>query len=1058
MSATTLVLAALVAATPADPLSDPSLVSGLGIRNIGSARMSGRIAAIAGRPERDGKVTLFVGSASGGVWKSTDSGTTFKPVFDRQPVQSIGAVALDPTDPKVVWVGTGEAWTRNSVSIGNGIYRSADGGETWTHLGLESSERITRILVHPKNGRVVYACVPGKLWSDSPDRGLYRTTDGGAHWSLVLEGPNLSTGCGAVAMDPKRPERLLVGLWDFRRKGWTFRSGGENASAPSGSGLFLTEDGGGHWKQLDAHSAKGLPAGPWGRLALAFAPSDPRIVYAFIEGTRSALFRSSDGGRTWEERDRSQMMVWRPFYFANLIVDPKNPDRVFKPDGALIASEDGGKSFANVSGRTHGDHHDVWVDPTNTRHVVTGDDGGLWISHDGGNTWWKVDTLPVSQFYHVSTDDRDPYQVYGGLQDNSTWAGKSAYPGGITSSEWENVGGGDGFWAFPDPSDPDAVYVESQGGFAARVDRKSLVGRDIQPKAGFKEKLRWNWNTPIHLSPNDRSTLYIGAQFLFRSRDRGFTWERISPDLTTNDPEKQKQEESGGVTVDNSAAEMHTTLYAISESPRTPGLLWVGTDDGNLQLSRDAGKRWSNVGATLPGVPEGRWISSVWASRFAECTAYATVDRHTLGDMAPYAVRTEDCGQHWERVVGPAQGVEGYAHVLKEDPVDGNLLFLGTELGLWISVDRGRHWARFQPDNFPAVAVRDLVVQERDGDLVLGTHGRGIWIIDDVSPLRGLASRKMDQPVTFLSSRVSQQRLEANGGWANGDAAYVGANPPQGAVITYHRQKRHVFGRLKLEVLDPAGNVVDTLPAGKRPGLNRVVWSMHVAPPKVPLAAQVAYSSFVGPRVVPGQYTVRLTEGDQVTRTTLAVTLDRRVTYSPADRQAQYEAAMKAHALFGSMSALVDRLNGVRTLAAERAGGLKANDPLAARLGGVSAEADLLRKQVVATKEGGAITGEERLREHLDYAYRALLSDEGKPSPYQVERLATLARELDEVRAATDTLMKNRLAPLNEELKTRGLQPITAELAQRTGERLAAVQALLRAGERPAAAARGERD
>ena len=1049
----------LLAAAPTDPLSSPSLVSGLGARNIGSARMSGRIAAIAARAEKDGKVTMFVGSASGGVWKSTDSGTTFKPVFDRQPVQSIGAVALDPTDRNVVWVGTGESWTRNSASIGNGIYRSTDGGETWKPMGLESSERITKILVHPKNGRVVYACVPGKLWSDSPDRGLYKTTDAGAHWTLVLKGPNLSTGCGAVTMDPKNPDRLFAGLWDFRRKGWTFRSGGDGPTAVSGSGLFVTEDGGARWKQLDALSAKGLPKAPWGRLALAVAPSNPRIVYAFIESNRSALFRSSDGGRTWEERDRSQMMVWRPFYFANLIVDPKDPDRLFKPDLALVASEDGGKSFANVNGRTHGDHHDVWIDPSNTKHVVTGDDGGLWISHDGGNTWWKVDTLPVAQFYHVAVDDRDPYQVYGGLQDNSTWVGQSAYPGGITSSQWENLYGGDGFWAFPDPGDPDAVYAESQGGFVARVDRRSLVGRDIQPKAGFKEKLRWNWNTPIHVSPHEKSTIYIGSQFLFRSRDRGFTWERISPDLTTNDPEKQKQEESGGVTVDNSAAETHTTIYAISESPKTKGLLWVGTDDGNLQLSRDAGKTWKNVGTALPGVPEGRWISSVSASRHAECTAYATVDRHSYGDMAPYAVRTEDCGQRWERVAGPEQGVEGYAHVLKEDAVDPYLLFLGTELGLWISVDRGRHWARFRPDNFPAVAVRDLMVQERDGDLVLGTHGRGIWIIDDLSPLRGLGRRALDQPVTFLPSRPAQQRLEGNGGWPTGDAAYVGANPAQGATITYFRQKRHVFGRMKLEILDASGQVVDTLPAGKRPGMNRVVWSMHVTPPRVPIAAQLAGSSFSSPRVVPGHYRVRLTEGDQVTETTLDVALDRRVAYGVAERKAQYDAAMTAHALFGTMSAVVDRLNGVRTLAQERAASLGTADPLAAKLKAVSDKADELRKLVVATKEGGAITGEERIREHLDFVYRALLSDEGRPSPYQVDRVATLARELDDVRTRSDALVKSDLGPVNDELQKRGLKPITAALAEEEGARWAATQELLRAQDRSAAATtRLERD
>ncbi|HUO79192.1 MAG TPA: hypothetical protein VMU00_03540, partial [Steroidobacteraceae bacterium] len=556
--------AASRAAAPASaPVVDSAVISGLGARNIGSAAMSGRIAAVAGRAEDDGKITLYVGAASGGVWRSLDSGTTFKPVFDKQPVQSIGAIALDPSDPKVVWVGTGESWTRNSVSVGNGIYRSADGGDTWSYLGLPESERISRIVVSPRDGKTVYACVPGKLWSDSAERGLYKTSDGGASWSLVLKGPNLSTGCASLAMDPKNPERLFAGLWDFRRKGWTFRSGGEGPKAPSGSGLFLTEDGGKSWKAVDATSGKGLPPGPYGRLEVAIAPSQPNVVYALIEGVRSALYRSDDGGRTWDERDRSNSMVWRPFYFSRLVIDPTNPDRIYKPNLRLIASEDGGKSFATIAdavsdGGTHGDHHDLWINPKNPRFVVTGDDGGLWISHDGGNKWWKTDNLPVSQFYHVSVDGRDPYQVYGGLQDNSSWVGDSAYPGGITNSRWENLYGGDGFWAFADPSDPDYAYAEAQGGELGRVNRHTLEKRSIKPQAGFKEKLRFNWNTPVALSPSDPKKLYIGAQFLFLSRDHGQSWARLSPDLTTNDPAKQKQEESGGITVDNSAAEMHT--------------------------------------------------------------------------------------------------------------------------------------------------------------------------------------------------------------------------------------------------------------------------------------------------------------------------------------------------------------------------------------------------------------------------------------------------------------------------------------------------------------------
>src|SRR5207302_1649788 len=438
---------------------DSGAISGLGARNIGAAAMSGRIAALAGFADRSGKLTLFVGAASGGVWKSTDGATTFKPVFDEQPVQSIGAIAVDPTHHDNVWVGTGETWTRNSVSIGNGIYKSTDAGETWTFSGLPESERISRILVDPRASDTVYACVPGKLWSDSADRGLYRTADGGKTWQLVLKGGNLSTGCGDVAMQPGSPDVLIASLWDFRRRGWTYRSG---------------------------------------------------------------------GGESWERGDKSQWMVWRPFYFANLIVDPRDAKRVFKTDGNLILSEDGGKSFAVVGGFNgmHGDLHDLWIDPNNSQHVFAGDDGGLWISYDGGNRWWKSDNLPIAQFYHVSVDDRDPYRVYGGLQDNSSWVGDSAYPGGITSSRWENMFGGDGFWMFEDPSDSDYVYAEYQGGFIGRVNRHTHETRDIQPRLGAQElkrykKLRFNWNTPIALSPHDPSTIYIGAQFLYRSHDHG---------------------------------------------------------------------------------------------------------------------------------------------------------------------------------------------------------------------------------------------------------------------------------------------------------------------------------------------------------------------------------------------------------------------------------------------------------------------------------------------------------------------------------------------------------
>ena len=595
-----------------------STISGLGARNIGSAAMSGRIAAIAGARESSGKITLFIGAASGGVWKSEDGGTRYRPVFDEQPVQSIGAIAIDPKNTRNVWVGTGECWTRNTVSIGDGIYKSTDAGETWTHVGLNKSERIAKILVSPKNSDTVFAAVPGALWSDSPDRGLYKTTDGGRTWKLVLKGANLSTGCTSIALDPVNPDVIFACMWDFRRTGWGYRSGGDGPDKPSASGFFRSTDGGNTWTEITPDRNKGFPKKPYGRLAVAIAPSNAKRVYCFVESPDSALFVSDDGGATWDQRDKSNWMVWRPFYFANLIVDPKNPDRVFKPDGALIVSEDAGKSFSVVGGfqGAHGDVHDVWIDPTNPETVFSVDDGGIWYSYNGGSKWWKGENLPISQFYHVSVDEADPYHVYGGIQDNSSWVGDSQYPGGITNSRWENMFNGDGFWMYPDPSDPDYVYAEYQGGYMGRVNRYTHEARIIQPTPGYNEKLRFNWNAPIALSPNEKGTIYVGAQFLFRSRDHGQSWERISPDLTTNDPEKQKQEQSGGVTIDNSTAEMHTTIYSICESPKEKSLIWVGTDDGNLQITRDSGKTWNNVVGNVPGLPKNSWVNWVQASSF----------------------------------------------------------------------------------------------------------------------------------------------------------------------------------------------------------------------------------------------------------------------------------------------------------------------------------------------------------------------------------------------------------------------------------------------------------
>ena len=1022
----TSVLSQTPVAASAAPKVDSETISGLGARNIGSAAMSGRVSALTAVHEGD-RLTVYIGAASGGVWKSANGGTTYKPVFDKETSQSIGAIAVDPTNPKTVWVGTGEPWTRNSVSIGDGIYKTTDGGENWTNLGLKESERIAKILIDPSAPNTVYVCVPGKLWSDSDDRGVYKTTDGGKSWTKILKGPNASTGCSMMSMDPSNPKTIYAGMWDFRRKGWTFRSGGNGETAPSGSGFFKSTDGGATWADLNATSAKGLPPKPWGRVAVTVAPSKPNVVYAFIEAVPplNALYRSDDGGRTWEARDRSQAMIWRPFYFANLIVDPKNENRIYKPDGPLVFSTDGGRSFSNISGGAHGDFHDLWIDPQNSDRVITGDDGGVWYSYDGGNKWWKGDNLPISQFYHVSVDMDRPYHVYGGLQDNSSWVGVSEYPGGIANSQWENMYGGDGFWMFADPTNPDYLYAEAQGGYIGRVNRKTHETRPIYPLPRYKEKkLRFNWNTPIHVSPTRNGTIYIGSEFLFRSRDFGQTWDRISPDLTTNDPQKQLQEQSGGVTVDNSAAEMHTTIYGIAESPKNANLIWVGTDDGNVQLTRDAGKTWTNVVGNIRGLPKNAWVSSVEPGHFDEGTIYATFDMHSFGDMKPYAYKSADYGKTWSPLIAPDSPVRGYAHVIKEDLVNKDLLFLGTEFGLYVSLDGGAKWSRYKGGDLPSVAVRDLAIHPRDNDLVIATHGRGIWIIDDITPLRALTPATLAKNAVFMPQRPTVQRPSVFGGWVNGDASFVGQNPSDDAVITYYLQKRHIFGDMKLEVLDSAGNVVGTMPTTKRRGLSRVTWSMRLKAPTVPAAASAAGGATIGPRLLPGTYTVRMTKDKDVITTQLVVVSDPRLTHTPADRAEQFALSKRLADMLGEMSSVVDRLNAVRLRLDDRAAKLPAGDPLVARLRSASASADAMRKKIVATKEGGMITGEERLRENLADLYGSVSGYDGRPTQMEIDRADAIGREVADISKDFDGWVARELTGLNAAISAKKLEAV----------------------------------
>lgn len=985
---------------------------GLAARDIGPAVMSGRIAAldaVAGDP-----LTIYVGAASGGVWKSSDSGVTWKPIFDEH-TQSIGAVRVDPANPKTIWVGTGETWVRNSVSIGTGVYKSTDAGESWSRMGLADSERIARIEVDPKRSDTVYVCALGHLWNRHDERGVYKTTDGGKSWTRVLA-VDADTGCSDLALDPQEPSILYAGMWQFRRYPDFFTSGGK------GSGLYKSTDAGATWKRLTA----GLPAGELGRIAVAVAPSRPSVVYAVVEAKKTALYRSDDTGASWSEVNSSFNVQARPFYFAYVAVDPQDHNIVYKPGFSLAISTDGGKSMSGglgMGGSYHGDVHPIWIDPRNAKTVLITTDGGLSISYDKAHTWTFVQGLPLSQFYHATYDLAVPYNVYGGLQDNSSWRGPSRSVGGVENRDWDNVGTGDGFWTFPDPTDADLLYSMYQGGKLQRVRRSTGEVKDIQPfeRAG-EPKLRFNWNAAVHLSPNDAGTIYFGAQYLFRSRDRGDSWQQLSHDLTTDDPQRQRQEKSGGLTIDNSTAENNATIYSIAESPRDRNVLWVGTDDGLVQVSRDAGANWENVTANLRDLAPGSWISRVEASPHDAATAFVTVDDHRRGDMKPHLFKTTDYGLTWASLV--TSEIEGYAWVIEQDPLNPNLLFLGTEFGLYVSLDGGAGWARFK-GNLPKVAVHDLAIHPREHDLVIATHGRGIYILDDLTPLRALSAELMEKEVAILPSRPGEQTVLASvGEWFRGDQEYVGRNPPEAAPIVYWLKKRHLFGDLKVEIYDHHGKLISTLPGSKRVGINRVDWPMRMKPPKFPPSTQLTFA-FFGPRLPEGSYPIKLIKGKETIASEVVLVADPRNPHSAEERKLKSETELLLYRRLADLAYLVESTIALRDGARARAEQLGKGDRLAKRLTAFADAAEKERVALVATSEGGLLSGEEQLKEKLGDLYGAVNRYEGRPTASQLERQQILLEELAAAEKRFAQAVSGELPKLNADLQKKKLPPVT---------------------------------
>jgi photosystem II stability/assembly factor-like uncharacterized protein len=961
-------------------------------RQIGPARMSGRISCI--DAEIKNPNILWVGAAGGGVWKSINQGTTFKSMFDEYS-QSIGTIAIDQHHPDTVWVGTGEVWVRNSVSIGTGIYRTKNGGEKWEFMGLPKSEHIGRIIIDPSNPDIIYAAVLGALWGDSEDRGVYKTTDGGKSWTRLLY-VNPSTGCADMVMDPENPSLLFASMWDFRRQAYTFRSGGP------GSGLYKSTDGGITWNKIQ----NGLPAGTLGRIALAISQVKPHYLYALIESEKSALYRSSDLGSSWEKMSDQVMMGDRPFYFSLLVTDPKEPERIYKPGTSLWVSSNGGKLFQSPSvngGKYHSDTHSLWISPVDNRLLYLGTDGGVYISADKGNTWRFVQCLPVSQFYHVSVDNKDPYNVYGGLQDNGSWMGPSTKTGGIKNFDWKNIGYGDGFYAYGDITDPDITYSQYQGGRINRTNQRTGESKYLKPfpETGT-ESLRFNWNTPTVFGKKS-GYLYVGAQYLFRSKDKGDSFERISSDLTTNDPQRQNQEKSGGLTIDNSTAENNTTIFSICESPLDENIIWVGTDDGNIQLTSDGGKSWSKLNSAIGGLPPLAFISHIDADNTNKNAAWVTVDAHRNGDMNPYVYYTGDLGKTWNSLA--TKEISGYCHVIKQDPVNPDIIYLGTETGLFISFDHGKLWVRFK-NKVPRTGIYDMAFQNKQNDLVLASHGRGIIILDDLTPLRHFNQSILEQEFAFLPVRPYYFPSEINTQDFPGDAEFSGSGQTTAATICYYLKKRHTFGEMYLNVYDSTGKFMKKLPAGNRKGINIVQLSTVMDPPKVPKSPNILDDAAFGPKYVSGTYTIKLVKGTETFTTYLKLNDNPEMNHTFEDRKLQRETLMKAYNLLEELASVDQQILDTRDTLKIKITGAKRSE--LKKMQTQIAICEKLHEQISATQSGeGGITGQVRLRENIAEIYSAVAGYPGKPTNLQIKALENYDNQVKDFAARIKIIKKN---------------------------------------------------
>ena len=990
----------------------PRELDGLSYRLVGPPA-GGRVCRVAGVP--GDPLTYYAATASGGIWKSVDGGVRWKPVADGLTTSTFGSIAVAPSDANVVYAGSGEANIRGNVVQGDGLYRSTDAGRSWKRV-LAQPGQVGTIVVDPRDANVAFAAVLGKPFGPNAERGVFRTRDGGATWQKVLF-VDADTGASDVALDPTNPRVVFAGTWQARRRPWELVSGGP------GSGLWVSRDGGDTWKRLAGH---GLPAGVWGKVGVAVAPSDPRRVYALVEAEAGGLLRSDDGGETWRLASAHRALRQRAWYYSTLTVDPRNADVVWFPQVPLLRTIDGGRTIERVKGTHHGDHHDAWIDPADPRRMIVGNDGGVDVSTDGGATWFAP-PLPISQFYHVAADASVPYRVMGAMQDLGTASGPShsLRTNGITLGDWYGVGGGEAGHVVPDPRDPNVVFAGEYLGILTRYDHRSRRARDVGPwpentsgHGAADARWRFQWTAPIAASPHEAGVFYYGGNVLFRTADGGQSWAVISPDLTRNDPQKQRW--SGGpITGDNTGAEYYDTIFAIAESPLEKGVLWAGSDDGLVHVTRDGGRTWTNVTANVPALPEWGTVSLIEPSPFDGGTAYLVVDAHRMDDPRPYLWKTADYGRTWRSLAaGLAPDVP--LHAVREDPRQKGMLYAGTDRGVVFSRDDGATWAELRL-NLPTVPVHDLVV--KDDDLVVGTHGRSIWILDDLSSVRALSPAAAREALLLLPPRPAVRWALA--GPISDHVAGPGANPPAGALVSYWLREP-TPGEVTIEILDAAGGLVRRLtsarteaeaderdpdfqkeepkPLPKKRGLRRAAWDLrHAGAPTVPRAKLDAGDPSEGPLALPGTYTVRLTVGGQSRTAPLEVRPDPRSVAPAADLEAQLALALRLRDDLARLARAVEDLRAVREQLRARARVLEGRPaalPLVADARSLAARCDVLEGELHNPKAEVAydilaMRGGAKLYSRLAPLYTSVTEGEGAPTRAMRDLAAQMRGELD---------------------------------------------------------------